>query len=134
MQVFQRRSVENALIEKIENIDARFENFRKNEKVLLAWMKNALAYDKLILLATQEKLNIKEINEKIHKALDEIKKLEMQKCKYEANQKVIYKFFDHENLTNHSTEATNCSKRSLTNSRSKAKHSFEFPKGKLFVY
>ena len=93
MQVFQRRSVENALIEKIENIDARFENFRKNEKVLLAWMKNALAYDKLILLATQEKLNIKEINEKIHKALDEIKKLEMQKCKYEANQKVIYKFF-----------------------------------------
>ena len=33
MQVFQRRNVEKALIEKIENIDSRFENFKKNEKV-----------------------------------------------------------------------------------------------------
>jgi hypothetical protein len=133
MQLFQAKGVEKELLLKAEKITQSMRNPAKSEKILISWMKNALFYEKISQLVWNEKENIKKISQEIQKVMAEVKKLGNQKNKFESNQKVIFKFFEQESVSSHSTEATNSSKRSLTGGR-QTKQSFDSYRSKFCLF
>lgn len=128
MQISQTDKISKAVFEKVVKTLGKWESSTKTEKIILSWLKNAVIYEKIKDNTTSEKKKIRDINDEIQKAMQDVKKLTAFKDKYESNHKDIKKYLENESLTVHSTEATYFSKKSSNTSRQTSKQSFELLK------
>lgn len=127
MQISQVDNVSKTVLEKVVKTVSEWRSSTKAEKVVLSWLKNSVIYERIKENSLSEKLKIKEINNEIQKAMQDVKKLSAIKERYESNHKDIKKYLENESLTTHSTETTYFSKKSNT-SRQTTKQSFELLK------